>query len=197
MKEEFEKALLKATKRNDGSLRFKVVDQKAKPIISLWLISQDIVEMIACLDRMVKVQKIKEIDKLIPTSLWEKMIVSYGKIFSNSNSGFSKIEAKHYFTSARSVDIHKKLIDIRNSYLAHRGYNEYEYSIMVMDLVEKSGKNSFEFSFPSLKQIGHYNKNHKSILRHLKMLRKQVEKNLNGKIKKLQNFILDEIGVKS
>jgi hypothetical protein len=195
MDKKLKKLLLNATERKDGSTRFLVVDQKAKPIISLWLISQDVEEMIACVERAVKVETITRIsiDELIPKSLWEKMIISYGKIFSNSDDGFSKIEARHYFTSKRSLAIHENLIKTRNSYLAHRGYNDYEHCLMVMDLVQNDGKVKFEFSFPTAKQVGYFNKNRKSVLKHLQLLDKKVKDKLSQKVRKLEQFIIDDL----
>jgi len=193
MDKKIKKVLLKATARKDGATRFEVKDKNAKPIISLWLISQDIEEMIACVERAIKVQGITNVDELIPKSLWEKMIISYGRIFSHSEDGFSKIETKHYFTSKRSLAIHNHLIGIRNSYLAHRGYNDYEHCLMILDLVKTDDQVRFQFSFPTAKQVGYFNSNIKSILRHIKILDRKVKENLGKKIKKLERFIIDEL----
>lgn len=192
MEKKLKKVLLEKTKRANVSHRFEVIEQKAKPIISLWLISQDIDRMIECIERAIKVENIKNIDELIVESLWEKMIIGYGKIFSNSVDGFSKIEPTHYFKSKRSLAIHKELIKVRNSYLAHRGYNEYEHCLMVLDVVDYNGSQQIEFTFPSLKQVGYFTNNRRSIVVHLKALNKKVKLQTSKKIRNLRRFLLTE-----
>jgi hypothetical protein len=191
MDEKIKKMLLEATASTKGATRYEIIDPRVKSIISLWLILKDLEEMIDCIERAKKVQLINNIDQLIPKSLWEKMVISYGKIFSQSDDGFSKIESKHYFTSKRSLGIHEKLIKVRNSYLAHRGYNDYEHCLMTMDLVPKNGRVKLEFAFPTAKQIDYFNKDYGLILSHLKMLKRKVKGKLNEKVIKLERLIID------
>ncbi|GGG99089.1 hypothetical protein GCM10007422_11700 [Pedobacter zeae] len=64
---------------------------------------------------------------------------------------------------------------------------------MILDLIEKDGKVKFQFAFPTAKELGYFNKNHKSILRHLKCLENNVKKKLNEKVRKLEAFIINEL----
>lgn len=186
--------LLKKVERTDQLMRYEVNSRTAKPIISLYLITGDIAEMITCIDTLIILEKFKPINLLMVSALWEKMIIAYGKIFSESKDGFSKLEYQQYFKEAGEITLHNEILKIRHSYLAHRGNNEFEYHIMLVDLVGTEQNCQLEFSVPGLKTIGNYFQPMK-IKRHLKNLGKRVKAQLHAKMQKLEVNIYQELGL--
>lgn len=75
----------------------------------------------------------------IMTALWKSGIVTYGKCFTNSNDGQSKLEIKDCFIDHEYfIGIHNSLISIRNGFIAHRGDNEFEDTVMIMKVDPKN-----------------------------------------------------------
>jgi len=122
------------------------------------------------------------------------MIISYGKIFSKSNDGFSTLEATFYFKEEKDKLLHQKIINIRNSYIAHRGYNDFEYNTFLLDLVGTDQKCYVEISAPGLKKVGHFIE---PIImrRYLKNLYKKVIRQLALKRDKFESDIYENLGL--
>lgn len=70
--------------------------------------------------------------------------------------------------------------------------SELEHSMLLAILVKKGiSKYQLSFTVPSATKIGHYISTHKSILKHIKMLRAKIEKNIAKKHKALDKAIWD------
>jgi len=186
--------LLNTVSRKDSIMRYEIDNVIAKPIISLHLILLDIEEMIGCMDNIILLGKVKNANNLIVSALWEKAIISYGKIFSKSNDGFSSIESSTYFKNDGDIMRHNMIIDTRNNYIAHRGYNDFEYNIMVLDVVGTEEECYMEFSVPSLRKVGDYF-NPNTVRKHFRNLSKKVKRQLALKRNKLELRFFQEIGL--
>jgi hypothetical protein len=113
-------------------IQYEIPADRAKKIISWYLISKDIQEMIDCMTPATVFGKVKKVNPLLITGMWEKLLITYGKIFSASKDGYSTLNIK--FVDNCDLVLHNKLIGIRNSYLAHRGKNDYEHYTLIASL---------------------------------------------------------------
>src|SRR5437868_15366020 len=101
MEEELKKKLLKLfIKKGDKRKIYEVIPERAKPLTSLYLISQDLNVVLQSIQKAERLSRIKsiKIDQLIIAALYEKAIMTYGKVFLKSEDGFSKLEVKEYIT---------------------------------------------------------------------------------------------------
>lgn len=165
----------------------------AIPLISLHLIQLDIVKAIESIKKTIILFKLKsvEVDDLIISSLWMQAVSCYAKAFTKSEDGFSKLEAQFYFKSDRALNIHEELMTLRNSYIAHRGNNEFEKSLFVVS-IDKSNITR-TYIFPTILKKGHYFKNYKSKLKHLEHLEKVINNQLQKKLKAIDSIIVKNI----
>jgi len=186
--------LIELVSRKDSLMQREIAPETAKPIISLYLISNDIQEMILCIDSVSLLSRIVNLDNLTIAALWEKMIISYGKIFTNSKDGFSTLEAAVYFKEEMDLLLHQKIMNTRNSYIAHRGYNDYEYNIMLVDVIGNESNCHIQISAPGFKLSGHYF-DPVTVRKHLKALLKKVNHQLGLKRDKLERNIYEELGL--
>jgi hypothetical protein len=167
----------------------------SKPTITLQLILNDINKALNSIEKAVKLSQINNIDDLIITGLWQQAIMSYCRCFRNSEDGFSTLNPKLYLKSLRAYKIHADMMTIRDSYIAHRGNNEFENVVFLTKPSYKNGKYYFEFSILSANRQGHYFSSYKTIVKHMLMIRKKVEKRLKLKIKIVNKVISDKINL--
>lgn len=186
--------LMKELKIPNSIFRCEVDPVTAKPYISLYLIAEDIKLMITCMDSLILAQKAVKPHALIVVALWQKVIVDYGKIFSKSKDRFSTLEVSLYFKEDQEKKLHEAIILIRNSLIAHRGDNDFEYHIMAADVVGTEENCNVLFSVPGFKSFGNYFEP-VVMRRHLKQLLKKVNKQLSKKIGKLEQHVYEEMGL--
>ena len=139
------------------------------------------------------VAKIKNLDDLIVSALWQQAVMAYARCFTSTESGFSKLEAKQCFNTARARLNHKKLMDLRMSHIAHRGLHERSRSMMLAVLQQREEGLSFEYSFPTIYELGHYHKRPASVLKFLGDLRDQVQHSLDKKVSKVDKYIWEDL----
>ena len=182
-------------KKHGKNTSAQVEEKVARPIISLWLIHTDIDTIIECINKINDFSKIKsvKVDDLIISALWQKAILAYGKIFLNSDHGFSKLELKNYALTKTELKIHAKLMDIRHNYIAHRGNNDFENCILIAVLNKYEDKYKFHFEFPTIQRVGNYINDSEivKVLRYLEKLKAKVHQNIETKLIKLDKRIWD------
>jgi len=164
---------LKTVIREDSLICYEYTGKKRKPIISLYLIAQDLAEIMGWLQSAILFGKIKNAPQPTISLLWEKIIISYGKNFTQSDDGFSKLEASAYFEEVDELIFHNEIMTARNSYVAHRGHNDFEYHTLLVSLAGTEEKCYVEISVPTLKKTGHYFDPQK-MRKYLKALSKKV-----------------------
>jgi hypothetical protein len=138
----------------DHLAQFEVPKEEAKKIISWYLITQDIDEMVGCVNCAAAIAKIQPMNLLIITALWEKMIIGYGKIFGKSEDGFSTLPIK--LIDKTDMPLHNELIKIRHSYLAHRGENQLEHHKLILSVEGTEDICHIQFIVPGIRLKGQY-----------------------------------------
>lgn len=154
--EELEKKIIKSFRGNDKRELFIVNERLSKKACSYALILIDIEIIETCLEKVIELIDKNETQDIITSALWQRAIMTYGKIFTNSKDGFTRLEYDKIISDEKQLELHHKLIDIRNSFIAHRGKNDFEKTLLVATLNKTKEGCFFEYSFPTALLIGHY-----------------------------------------
>jgi hypothetical protein len=83
---------------------------------------------------------------------------------------------------------------VRNSYLAHRGHNEFEYYVMLADLVGTEDNCQLELLVPGYKKMGHYFEP-VTVRQHVKNLHRKLKRELSEQVSWLQHDLAFELGL--
>lgn len=102
-------------------------------------------DLILCVKTVTELKKLveqgpKDEQQHILTALWNSMIIVYSKCFTDaSKAKKSKLEINTVIKSDRQdlLDIHKKIMDTRHTFIAHRGDNENEQAVVFFSLPKK------------------------------------------------------------
>lgn len=111
--------------QNDGeTFDFEIPEDLERKNVAY---SRILLDLQICKDALLQLQK-RNIDIVI-TSLFTTVIILYGKCFTDSSSSKSpKLEPKIFENAdIKFLDLHKKLMDSRHNFVAHRGNSEHEY----------------------------------------------------------------------
>lgn len=191
---DIESLLIKTFKGKDDGRYFKVAHPMAKPIVSLILIGHDL-EMAenSVAKALTLKKKIHDIDDLILSALWTQVIMLYTKSFTGSDDGFTKLDVKDYIKSKKDLALHTKLMEVRNSFLAHRGYNNYQHGVLILISRKVDQGYSREYAAPIAHLKGHFVKPSKALQQYLIRLKKKVELKAQKKMAKLDQIFLDTI----
>jgi hypothetical protein len=191
MKDGIEKEIIERTKQEIKQPLYQVTDKFAKPTISLYLIQTDLEQINDCLT---KAESYLNKDDLLVISLWKNAVVTYGKIFAKSNDGFTSLE-KSDCISEKHLEIHDELISLRNSFIAHRGNNGVENSMLMAYEKRENGFISFEYTIPTAMQIGHLINDIELIKDLISELKTIVENKLNKKLKGIDTLLWKELEI--
>lgn len=188
------KVAIKTLFPNDKRPKFFVKSDVARPCVSYALIIQDLELAIDSVEKAVMMlDKIKNLDDLIVSALWQQAVMAYARCFTSTESGFSKLEAKQCFKTAKARLNHKKLMDFRMSHIAHRGLHKRSRSMMLAVLQQREEGLSFEYSFPTIHELGHYHKRPESVLAFLGELKDRVQQALDKKVSKVDKYIWEDL----
>jgi len=130
----------------------------------------------------------------ILTALWSSMIIIYGKCFTDaSKAKKSKLEIKHILTQGQSslLDIHEKIMDTRHSYIAHRGDNENDQSIVFFKQPKIRTENPYtEYQIKSLRANNFGIENLERSLELLNTVYSHVDQKLRKDWEKVHNDVM-------
>lgn len=189
MKEGIEKEIVSWAKEEIKQPFYRITDKFAKPAISLYLIQSDLEEISNCIT---KAEGFIDKDELLLRSVWKNAVVTYGKIFAKSKDGFTSLE-KSDCISEKYLDIHNELIALRNSFIAHRGDNEVENSMLLAYEQKENGFVGFEYTITTATQIGHLTNDIELIKGLISDLKIIVENKLNKKLKGIDTLLWMEL----
>ena len=183
---------LKMVSKADSLECYEYDGKRARPFISLYLFKQDITEILAWVDCVISLSQIKGIHPSAISVFWEKIITTYAKNFTRSYDKFSKMEIAKYSKDADDLVLHEQIMKVRNTYVAHREKNDFEYHTVLVALVGTEDNCNMEISVPTLKLLGHYFEPVK-MQKYLKKLFKKVDYQLKIKRDGLERFFFDEL----
>ncbi len=189
MKEGIKKEIIDRTSDAIKQPLYQVADKFAKPVISLYLIQNDLKEILDCL---INAEIYIDKDNLLVSSLWKNAIITYGKIFAKSDDGFTSLEKSDCIPEIHT-ETHDKLISLRNSYIAHRGNNEVENSMLLTYQKQENGIVRFQYTIPTAIQVGHLIGEIQKVKNLITYLEENIEIKLNKKLKGIDNLLWKEI----
>jgi hypothetical protein len=193
MEQAIKEKILDLAFKHDHVQMHEVDSKYAKPLISLHMIQCDIVGVIEAIKKAIALCKPEAIenDEIVISALWQKAIITYGKVFTKSADGFSSLEASKYIKTEADMEIHKKLMNIRNGFIAHRGANDFENILLVARLRREKNEVISEYGFPSAYRLGNYLKDDEipETLAYLQRLKNDIVEKLESKIVKLDKKI--------
>lgn len=161
-------------------------------IVSWYLISRDLDEMIGCMDLVYVLGKTPNINLLMVSALWEKMIIAYGKIFGGSKDGYTTLQRK--MVGNADLPLHDQLIGLRNSFLAHRGENDFENHKLILSVEGTEDNCHVQFIVPWSKPVGQYG-NPVFVRQYLKRIRKKVLRQLAYMKESYEKEIYEDLGL--
>lgn len=161
-------------------------------IISWYLIRRDLDDMVSCMDLVNVLGKNPNVSLLVVPALWEKMIIAYGKIFGGSKDGYTTLQRK--MIDNADLPLHDQLIQIRHSFVAHRGENDFENHKLILSVEGTEDNCHVQFIVPWSKPAGQYG-NPVIVRRYLKRIRKKVLRQLAHLKESYEKEIFEDLGL--
>jgi hypothetical protein len=120
---------------NPDSFVYVVPNLFTKKMKSFMLIREDLKFMADVTGKLIAFQSHNPPDKMLCFALWQSVIISYGKCFTENKAGMSKLEKSLLDGKDQKFqDLHDTLMDLRHSYIAHRDDTEKEQAIVFMKI---------------------------------------------------------------
>ena len=94
----------------------------------LYLIQNDLKEISDCLRQ---IEKPNKKNSIVISALWKHVIISYAKNFTKSDEGYSSMEKRDCIKHDQ-IELHEKIMNLKNSFIAHRGENNIENSLLLL-----------------------------------------------------------------
>ena len=109
----------------------------SKKLASWILIREDLLFAKSCSTELLTAKGKDDADRntTIEASLWYSLIITYGKCFTENQSGRSRLEEGDCFNNQENFkQIHENIMDLRHGFIAHRGDTENEQAIVYMKI---------------------------------------------------------------
>lgn len=143
--------LLKQVKNSDGNY-LKIVSPNfmSKKLSTYMLMREDLMFVKKNAELLILLKGNQEKNEHFEESLWYSLISLYGRCFTDSShSKKPRLDANNLLSSYKiEFETHKKLIDIRHTFIAHRGDNDNEIPIVYLKVpkyeVVKQDNTTFE-----------------------------------------------------
>lgn len=111
----------------------------SKKLKSFMLIREDLAFILDVAEQLISLKKSADPNTTIEFALWQSILITYGKCFTENKAGFSKLEKslleKH---DVKYQLLHEHLMELRHSYIAHRDDTAHEQALVFIK-VAKTG----------------------------------------------------------
>ncbi|MGG7437384.1 hypothetical protein ACQ7CU_04815 [Chryseobacterium arthrosphaerae] len=189
MGEELNKEIIRQYNQINKQQHLRISDKYSKRATSLKLIIIDLHTILECLDRIRQTEKQ---DEIILNSLWNNLIVTYGKIFTKSKNGFTSL-VKNQIIKSEYEKIHDELIDLRNKFVAHREDNEIENALLLISEYRNNGNVAFAYHLPVVMQTSSPIKDLELLYNLINDLEKTINEKIYENLKKIDDKLWEEI----
>jgi len=119
--------------KDPESIKVAIPGFLAKKSVSYMLIREDLLYLKAAASKLIEFMNQEQRDLLLISSLWYAIIITYGKCFTENKGGFSKL-TEDVLKTEENQETHDRLMDLRHSFIAHRGKTEKEIGFIYMRL---------------------------------------------------------------
>ncbi|WP_316851581.1 hypothetical protein [Pedobacter agri] len=148
--------ILKAAQTEDQeNFIYAVPNIFTRKVKSYMLIREDLKFLIEIVDILIDLKKQANQNDTLSLALWQSLIVTYGKCFTENKAGMSKLE-QSVFENQDEVHraVHESLMSLRHSYIAHRDDMESEQAIVFMKIPKDKDIVDFtEYQIKSVKLV--------------------------------------------
>lgn len=153
----------------------------------LYLIQNDLKEILDCLRQ---IEKPNKKNSIVISALWKNVIISYAKKFTKSDDGYSSLEKRDCIKHDQ-LELHEKIMNLRNSFIAHRGENDIEKSLLLLYEEEReNGQITLEFVIKWAFKVSHLIDEIKQLVGDLMQI---VETKLRKKIEGMDTRLMKEL----
>jgi hypothetical protein len=185
--------LEKIKKENTDSYNYIIPMIFSKKLMDYDSIRNDLVHVIDATKNLLYLRRKNSGNLTLRTCLWHSIIITYGKCFTDaSKSKRTKLEISSIFKKEDEVNrmTHTKLMELRHGYIAHRGDNENDISVVFLKVPKKEEMDfkssqyrikSLRSASPTYNELENYLRLFESVLDVVKdKLQKQGEKTHKG-----------------
>lgn len=103
------------------------------------LIREDLTFILNIAKELISLRESADSNTAIELALWQSILITYGKCFTENKAGFSKLEKSLLETYDSKYQLmHEHLMEVRHSYIAHRGDTVHEQAMVFIN-VSKTG----------------------------------------------------------
>lgn len=151
-----------------------------KKMKSFMLIREDINFISEITGKLISYKQSANPDEKVCFALWQSVIVTYGKCFTENKAGMSKLEKSMLDTHDEKFQVsHDRLIDLRHSYIAHRDDTEKEQAVVFMKIsTDKEISDQTEYLIRARKLMSPGINELKSFLQLFELLKQEVERKI-------------------
>lgn len=111
----------------------------SKKLKSFMLIREDLTFVLDITKKLISLKESADPNEAIELALWQSILITYGKCFTENKAGFSKLEKSQLEQHDTKYQLlHEHLMELRHSYIAHRDDTVHEQA-MVFIKVSKTG----------------------------------------------------------
>lgn len=190
--------LLKSIKvENPDSFVYVVPNLFTKKVRSFMLIREDLRFVKEIITKLIEMKASPDPDAKLCFALWQSVIVTYGKCFTENKAGLSKLERVALDGNKAMQNLHDRLMSLRHSYIAHRDDTEHEQAVVFMKLskVENIGELT-EYQIKSRKLISPSAGELTNYLALFELLLEETAKKIQKHTEKAHHAFLKELSPK-
>lgn len=189
------KLLEKIKVEHTDSINYLIPNFISKKLIDYNSIRNDLEHVISATKILIAKKNDKNKNPVIIACIWHSIIITYGKCFTDASNGQrTKLEIDTILKDDNELkDIHKKLMDLRHNFIAHRGDNANDISIAFLKIPKNSEVN-FETSHYKIKSLRSYSPSISNLQNYLLLFDKvirEVEHKLQKKGEKTHKGFLN------
>lgn len=140
---------------NSDSYNYLIPKIFSKQLLDYDSIRNDLVHVIDATKNLLYLKRKNSGNYTLRTCIWHSIIITYGKCFTDATkSKRTKLEINSIFKKEDKVKrgTHFKLMELRHGYIAHRGDNENDISVVFLK-VPKNEKMDFKSSYYRIKSL--------------------------------------------
>lgn len=157
-------------------------------------------DAVSKLSELIKIPKSERdyvTEKIYIPSLWTAIVITYGRNFTDASKAQKpKLEIKECLTPGNELfeNTHNYLMDLRHNFVAHRGNNDSELSLVFLKLPkeETTDLKKSEYRIKSLRSISPSKEQLLLCLGLFDHLQKIVEEKLEKQVQRVHSRLLEE-----
>ncbi|MBE8714794.1 hypothetical protein [Sphingobacterium hungaricum] len=128
-----------ARSRYPDNLLYIMPVELSKKLKSFMLIREDLIFVLDIAKQLISLKESVDTNSTIELALWQSILITYGKCFTENKAGFSKFEKSQLEQHDKKYQLlHEHLMELRHSYIAHRDDTVNEQALVFIK-ISKTG----------------------------------------------------------